>query len=62
MNDTFTLTDNTTRETVTISWSQYCDLIVGMNSASDYYEMAGNESTSKNFKKLSNTLKTFASI
>ena len=62
MNDSFTITDNTTKQEVTISWSEYCNLIVGMKSASDYYKMAGNKSTSKDFKKLAKSLKSFASL
>ena len=62
MNDSFTITDNTTKQEVTISWSEYYNLVVGMKSASDYYKMAGNKSTSKDFKKLAKSLQTFASL
>ena len=42
MNDTFTITDDYTRETVTISFAQYYDLIISLDCASDLYGEIGD--------------------
>ena len=58
MNDTFTITDNTTRETVIVSFAQYYDLIIGLDCASDLYGEIGDKSKVKDFKKMTKILRT----
>ena len=52
MNDTFTITDNGTRETIKITFEQYYDLIISLDCASDLYQEAGQKSKVKDFKKM----------
>jgi len=58
MNDTFTITDDFTRETVTISFAQYYDLIISLDCASDLYGEIGDKSKVKDFKKMTKVLQT----
>ena len=51
MNDTFTITDDFTRETVTISFAQYYDLIIGLDCASDLYGEIATSLRSKTSKR-----------
>jgi hypothetical protein len=61
MNDSITITDDLSQKTITLSFSQYYDLIIGLDCASEEYEEAGQKSRSKDFKKLTKTLETITS-
>tara|TARA_B100001559_G_C15964002_1_gene377970 strand:- start:184 stop:366 length:183 start_codon:yes stop_codon:yes gene_type:complete len=58
MNDTLTITDNGTKEKVTVSFAQYYDLIISLKCASELYGEMGDKSKVKDFKKMTKILQT----
>ena len=58
MNDSITIIDDSTQKKIIISFSQYCDLIIGLRHASDIYQEVGEKSRVKDFKKVTKTLES----
>ena len=55
-----TIIDAFTQKKIEISFSEYYDLIIGLDCASQFYEEVGRHQRVQDFKKMSANLKTIS--